>query len=84
MASDLRPIIDEIANQADDFLAGARDRAQARAGISELLTMDYAELTPPDRAAVVAGVMKVLEEEDFFGAEFVGDPFSDQDEDDES
>lgn len=82
MASDLRPIIDEIADQADDFLAEARDRAQARAGISELLTMDYAMLTPDERAAVIAGVMQVLEAEDFFGTEFVGDPFSDEDDPD--
>lgn len=80
MSADLRSIIDQIADQADDFLAGVTDRGQARAGISELLTMDYSELSPTDRAAVVAGVMKVLEEEDFFGTQFVGDPFSDEDE----
>lgn len=79
MAPDLPTIIDEIANQADDFLAGVRDRAQAKAGISELLTMDYSDLNPNDRATVVKGVMAVLEEEDFFGAEFVGDPFADED-----
>ena len=83
MASDLKSIIAEIADQADDFLAGARDRAQARAGISELLTMDYPDLNPPDRNTVVAGVMKVLEEEDFFGGEFVGDPFADDEVDEE-
>lgn len=83
MPGDLRPIISEIADQADDFLAGARDRAQARAGISELLTMDYSQLNAEDRNAVVAGVMKVLEAEDFFGTEFVGDPFADEDEDGE-
>lgn len=80
MAANLRPIIDEIADQADDFLAEVRDRAQARAGISEVITMDYPELDPNDRNAVVAGVMKVLEEEDFFGTEFVGDPFADDEE----
>lgn len=83
MAADYQGIIDEIANQADDFLAGVRDRAQAKAGISELLTMDYPELNPDERTAVTAGVMKVLEEEDFFNGEFVGDPFSDSDEDEE-
>lgn len=81
MDVNLRPIIDEIADKADDFLAGARDRAQARAGISELLTMDYPDLSPSDRTLVTNGVMTVLEEEDFFGPQFVGDPFSeDQDE----
>lgn len=83
MTVDLRPIIDDIANRADDFLAGARDRSQARAGIEELITMDYPALVPADRAVVVTGVMSVLEDEDFFGTEFVGDPFSDPEDSDE-
>jgi hypothetical protein len=82
MSADLRPIIDDIANRADEFLAGASDRNQARAGIEELITMDYPTLLPLDRTVVVTGVMGVLEEEDFFGTEFVGDPFSDPDEND--
>lgn len=77
MAANLRPIIDEIASQAEEFLAGAKDRDQAKAGISELITMDYGQLSPPDRTLVVAAVMSVLEAEDFFGTEFVGDPFRD-------
>jgi hypothetical protein len=77
MTADLRPIIDDIASRADEFLAGARDRNQARAGIEELITMDYSTLNPLDRTVVVTGVMSVLEEEDFFGTEYVGDPFSD-------
>lgn len=80
MIPHLRPIIDEIANRAEDFLAGAGSRAHARAGIEEVITMDYPTLSPPDRAVVVTGVMAVLEDEDFFGTEFVGDPFSDPDE----
>ncbi len=81
--SDLRPIIDEIASRADDFLGGTRDRAQARAGIEEVITMDYFVLGPTDRSEVVKGVMHVLEEEDFFGTEFVGDPFNEPDEPDD-
>ena len=77
MAANLRPIIDEIASQADEFLAGTRDRAQAQAGISELITMDHSHLSPPDRTAVIAGVMSALEGDDFFGTEYVGDPFRD-------
>ena len=83
MTVDLRPIIEDIANRADDFLADASDRTQARAGIEELITMDYPMLNPMDRKVVVGGVMGVLEDEDFFGTEFVGDPFSDADEMDE-
>ncbi|PTX91011.1 hypothetical protein [Opitutus sp. ER46] len=81
MDADLRPIIEDIADQADDFLAEVSDRAQARAGISEVITMDYPDLSPDDRTEVIAGVMKVLEEEDFFGTEFVGDPFESDDDD---
>ncbi len=43
--------------------------------------MDYPTLHPEDRKVVVTGVMSVLEDEDFFGTEFVGDPFADTDED---
>jgi hypothetical protein len=77
MQIDLRPIIAEIASQADDVLAGASDRAQARAGIQELLTLDYVDLTPEERKKVADGVMAVLEQEDFFGTEFVGGAFDD-------
>ena len=83
MTADLRPIIDDIANRADEFLAGTRDRAHARAGIEDLITMDYPTLNPLDRTVVVTGVMSVLEDEDFFGTEYVGDPFADADEGEE-
>lgn len=82
MTADLRPIIDEIANRADEFLPGVRDRTQARAGIDEVITIDYPTLHPSDRTVVIAGVMSVLEDEDFFGTEFVGDPFNEPDEGD--
>jgi len=78
MPDHLRHIIDEIADRADDFLEGATSREQGRAGIAELLTMDYPDLGPEDRATVVTGVMAVLEAEEFFGTEFVGDPFKDE------
>lgn len=75
MPPDLRPIIADIADRADDFLAGSTDRVHARAGIAELVNMDYPELAPADRTRVTAGVIAVLEAEDFFGTEFVGNPF---------
>jgi hypothetical protein len=83
MPSDLRSIIDEIASQADDFLAGVTDRTQARAGVEELVTMKYLGLLPEERSVVVTGVMSALEDEEFFGTEFVGDAFSDDEERDE-
>lgn len=60
MTADLRPIIADIASRADDFLAGSSHRAQARAGIEEVVTMDYPTLNPDDRKVVVGGVMNVL------------------------
>ena len=62
----LPSIIHEIAAKADDVLAGASDRAQARAGIEELITLDYLSLNPLERQEVVVGVMAVLEREGFF------------------
>ena len=82
MANDLRTIIDDVASHADEFLEGAKDKAQGRAGVSEYLTIEYPQLLPDDRKTVVNGVMAVLEEEDFFGTEFVGGSFDD-DEDEE-
>lgn len=73
----LDAIIAEIADQADEFLAGVTDRAQARAGIAEQINLDYFTLNPVDRKAVTEGVMATLEAEEFFGIEFVGNPFSD-------
>ena len=84
MTADLNAIIHDIASRADDFLAGRTSRPQARAGIEEVVTMDFPTLNPDDRSVVVAGVMAVLEDEDFFGTEFVGNPFSDDDEDEAS
>ena len=60
------------------------DRTHARAGIEEAITIDYPSLEPADRREVVAGVMHVLEDEDFFGIEFVGYPFTGTDEHDEN
>jgi len=74
----LRPIIDEIASQADDFLAGVTDRKEARAGIEELITMDYPQLSPADRKLVADSVMAVLEDESFFNGGFAGHSFDDE------
>jgi hypothetical protein len=78
VGNDLNPIVSEIADRADNVLAGATNRAQARAGISELITVDYGFLTPPERKEVTDAVMAILEHEDFFGTEYVGDPFADE------
>lgn len=63
---DLRGIVEEIAGQADDFLAGAANRREARAGIAELLTAAHPQLAPAERSQVIEKVMAILEEEGFF------------------
>jgi hypothetical protein len=63
---DLRSIIDEIASRADDFLAGAANRKEARAGIDELVNADHPQLSPGDRQKIAEGVMAILEDEGFF------------------
>jgi orotidine-5'-phosphate decarboxylase len=64
----LQPIVDDIADRADDFLDGVSSRAQAKAGISEVITVDYRTLSPGERAKVIDQVMLVLEREGFFDA----------------
>ena len=63
---DLKSIVNEICDQADDFLAGVARRDEAKAGIAELLTMHYAKLSPVDRKSVIDQVMRVLDHEGFF------------------
>jgi hypothetical protein len=81
---DLPSIINDIANRADDFLVEKSDRKEARAAIGTLLTNDYPQLAAKDRPRVIGGVMAVLEEEDFFGTEFVGDSWNDSGDDEAS
>jgi hypothetical protein len=76
----LRPVIDEIASQADDFLEGVTSRAQARAGIAELINMDYAGLSADERKLVSDHVMAVLEDESFFNGGYAGFSFDDDSE----
>ncbi|MBI5688489.1 MAG: hypothetical protein HZC55_00220 [Verrucomicrobia bacterium] len=79
----LSAIIEDLAGRADDLLAEARDRAQARATLAEELTLEHGWLDAEARAEVLSEVMRILEDEDFFGIEFVGDPFSEAEDNDE-
>ena len=63
---DLQSIVIEISDQADDFLAGARKRDEARAGIAEWLTINHRVLPPADKKAVIEQVMGILNREGFF------------------
>lgn len=59
-------LITQIADQADDFLEGATSVDQARAGVSEMVTMHASQLGSSERTAVVNGVMSLLIKEGFF------------------
>ena len=65
---ELRSIVSEICDQADDFLAGVTRRDEARAGIAEWLTINYAALAPTDKKAILEQSLQILEDEGFFGA----------------
>ncbi len=73
----LAAITAEIVDQADDFLAGLTDRPGARAAIATLIDADYFTLSAADQKTVTDSVIAALEADEFFGLEFVGDPFSD-------
>lgn len=76
----LRPIIDEIVSQADEFLAGVTSREQARIAIAELLATDYAGLNVADRKLISDHVMTALEDDAFFNGGFAGHSFDDESE----
>lgn len=74
---DLSAVIAEVAAQADDILAGITERGAARTQLDEWLELEFPTLPAPERGAIRRGVMSVLEDEDFFGVQFVGDPLAD-------
>ncbi len=78
---DPKAIIDAIADSADEFLAAASNRVQARAGIEEQITADYPGVPPTERARIVSGVMAVLEREGFFEGMPTGSLDDDEDDD---
>ena len=74
----LRPLIDEIASQAEDFLKGITVRQKARSELAEFIALDYAGLSAEDRKIVGDAVMAFLEAENFFEGGFAGHSFNDE------
>lgn len=70
---ELDGIISEICDEADNFLAGVTRRDEAKAGISELLTIRHANLDPADRKVVTEQSMRILEREGFFDRDAGGE-----------
>jgi hypothetical protein len=75
----LQGIIDSIADQADELLADASNRKEARTSIGEVLNSRYPRLGGIERQKVTDEVMSILEEEDFFEGSAGDDEFADSD-----
>lgn len=63
---DLRSVIDEVANDADECFADCESTSDCRDAIKQLVSERYPALSIADRRAVVNGVIAILQEEDFF------------------
>lgn len=65
---DLENLINETADRADDILKGISIRKDARKALAESLAAEHPQLEVDERSIVVAGVMRILDNEDFFAA----------------
>lgn len=65
-AMELKAIVSEICDEADDFLAGVTRPDEAKAGIAEWLTINHVKLPPADRNAVIEQALRILKSEGFF------------------
>jgi len=65
---DLKSIVSEICDEADDFLAGVNKRDEAKAGIAEWLTINHVKLPPADKKSVIDQSLRILDQEGFFKA----------------
>jgi len=66
-------IVSDICDHADEFLAGVKKRAEAKAGIEEWLTIHHLQLHPEEKAVIVRQAMDVLESEEFFAIDAGGE-----------
>ena len=73
----VQDIINAAADDADDFLAGISSMTEARPAIREYLQSNYPGLPAPDQERIVAGVLAILEEEEFFQAAGRNEAFGD-------
>ena len=69
----LKTVVPEICDHADDFLGGVTKRDEARAGIADWLTINYAGLSPTARKEVGDQAMRILGQEGFFERPAGGD-----------
>jgi monomeric isocitrate dehydrogenase len=63
---DLKPIINAVADEADDLLAGVSKKNEARIVLLDYLADNHPDLSPGDSARVASGVLALLDQEGFF------------------
>lgn len=79
----LRTLIDETANRADELLDGCTNPSEAHALIVELLAAEHPALPPPDLKKIADHVTSILKNEGFFESAGNAGAWSDDGEDDE-
>ncbi len=65
----LKGLMDEIANEADSFLAEVDGRKETREALADYVQDNYPDLSHREQNVVVSGVLSILEGEDFFGTD---------------
>ena len=73
---DLRPLAQDLAQRAGDLLHPIPDRNGAKRLLLEEIGVEHPALGPGERAQLVAWTLALLEADDFFGVEYVGDVFA--------
>lgn len=76
MILDLRPLAQDLAQRAGDLLHPVPDRNEARRLLRDEIEVEHPGLGETARTQVVEWTLALLEGEDFFGVEYVGDAFA--------
>jgi hypothetical protein len=71
-------LIADLVARAEALLPGVTDRAVARTLLAEELALEFPQLGATVRHEIVAGAIAALEQDEFFGWEFCGDPFAEE------
>lgn len=79
----LKTLIAETANRADEVLDGCTNPSEAQAMLVELLAAEQPSLAPADRKKVAGEVIDILGEEGFFKSDPGGGGYGGNTDDDE-
>ncbi|MDR1009645.1 MAG: hypothetical protein LBM04_00680 [Opitutaceae bacterium] len=77
----LKTLIDETANRADEILDGCTNPSEARSILLELLATEHPDIPLSDRQKIAGQVTAILANEGFFESGPGGDGWRDDDDD---